>query len=376
MKNEEKSLNSWLTIIKSTDYFIIQLTMALVLLGIIFSFSSSAYESYRLTKSFWTLGLKQLSALSMGLLLLVLFWQLNYKVWFKLTWPLACFSLILMLITVFSNIGKASGGSQRWIDFGFFQFQPAEIAKLAVILLLAKFLTKYKWNEFKSYYYFLFLLVLILTVLKQPDLGSATILVILVLQSLFIFGWPIIILIFISLSGALLGYLKIFSTPYQLDRIKFWLHPYLEPQGRGYNLIQAKYAFGFGGISGVGLGNSLQKQGNLPVPHSDFIFAIIAEEIGLLGITAILLIYSMWIIRGLYIVNLVQEKYGRILGTLIIFLISTQAIINISVAVGLLPITGVTLPFFSCGGTSLIITLTMCGILLNIMSTSKQKTPR
>lgn len=372
MKKEEKTLKNWFLDFKSTDLFFIQLTLALVILGLIFAFSSSTYESNRLTNSFWTIGFKQFSAFILGLIILFIFKNLNYKFWYKATWLIAITLLVIMIITVFSPIGITSGGSQRWLNVGLFQFQPAEIAKFAVLLLITKFLTKHRWIEFKSYHYLLFAFAIIFTILKQPDLGSAFILLLLILELLFIFGWPIWILLSIAAILGLILYLKINLTPYQMERINYWLHPELDPQGRGYNLIQAKYALALGGLIGVGLGNSIQKQGNLPIPHSDFIFAVISEEIGFIGIIAVLILYISWILRGLYLINKVENKYGRILGSAIIFLISTQASVNILVAVGLLPVTGVTLPFFSCGGTSLIVTLAMCGILLNIISTKKE----
>lgn len=374
MKKEANILKSWSANFKNTDPFLIQLTLALTVIGFIFAVTSSTYESYRITNNFWTLGIKQFIALILGLTLLFTLWSLNYRFWYKATWPFSIIMLITMLFTVFLGLGKISGGSRRWIDIGFFQFQPAELAKFAVVLLITRFLCRHKWFEFKSYYYLGFCLILILAILKQPDLGSAGILILLLLEMVFVFGWPIWILlpsIFLSSIASYFTLPKILSS-YQLDRIKFWLNPYLEPQGRGYNLIQAKYAFGFGGIFGAGLGNSVQKQGFLPVPHSDFIFAVIAEEIGFIGITIILTLFITWILRGFYLLNKVENVYGKVLGSAIIFLITTQTIVNIGVNIGLLPVTGVTLPFFSCGGTSLIVILAMCGILLNITSTGKQ----
>lgn len=372
MKKEENPLKNWLANFKGTDHFFIQLTLALTIIGLIFAVTSSTHESYRLTDNFWALGLKQIIALFIGVILLFIFWSTDYKFWHKATWPLAFISLVIMLLTVFTGLGKITGGAKRWIDIGFFQFQPAEIAKFSAILLLASFLTKYKWSDFKSsYYYLAFYFLLTLIILRQPDLGSSSILVLLFVEMLFLFEWPIWILAPSITAVLLAAYIKICHTPYQLERITYWLDPSRDPQGKGYNLIQAKYAFAFGGLWGVGLGNSIQKEGYLPVAHADFIFAIIAEEIGFLGTTAILILYSTWIIRGFYLVNKVKDKYGVILGTAIIFLISTQAVLNIAVAIGLLPVTGVTLPFFSCGGTSLIVTLAMCGILFNIVSNNK-----
>lgn len=371
MKKEALLLKNWLTSFRNIDIFFLQLTCTLIITGIIFAFSSSVYESHRITGSFWTMGLKQLASLIIGLCAMYFLSRINFRFWFKPTILISIIMLVIMIITVFSGIGKSSGGSQRWIDIFGFQFQPAEIAKFSVILLVSKALTKYKWNEFKQILpYGILALLLILIILKQPDLGSASILVLVSIELLFIFGWPTwLMAIFIPLAG-LVGYLKLKSTPYQAERITFWINPYLDPQGKGYNLIQSRYAFGLGGIFGSGLGNSIQKNGHLPIPHSDFIFAVMGEEIGYLGLTAVLILYLSWILRGIYLVNKVQNKYGKILGMGIMLLISTQAVINISVASGLLPVTGVTLPFFSCGGTSLITTVAMLGVLFNILSTS------
>ncbi len=368
MRNVENNLKNWLVNIKNTDLFFLQITSALIIIGLVFAFSSSTNESYRLTHSFWILGFKQFCAFIIGFFLLVLFWNLDYKFWHKVTWILAVLSLIFMLFIFIPGIGKTTGGSTRWIDFGFFQLQPAEITKLAIILLLARMLARNKIFELKTAYYMFFVLVLTLIVLKQPDLGSAAILVLLLLQLLFIFGCPLWILGLSSVLIGIVAYLKIFSTPYQLSRIEAWLNPYNDPSNRGYNLIQSQYAFGLGNFWGVGLGNSMQKQGFLPIPHADFIFAVIAEEIGLIGVTAILILFLTWALRGMYLISKVENKYGRLLGTAIVLIIITQALINLAVSTGLLPVTGVTLPFFSCGGTSLIITLAMCGILFNILS--------
>lgn len=372
MKKEENYLRNWLTRFRNTDQFLLQVTLALIIIGLIFAFSSSAFESYKLTKYFWTLGCKQFIALIFGLVFLIFFWILDYKFWYKSTWLLAWSMLIIMLITIYSGAGKEMGGAKRWLDIGLLQLQPAEITKFAIILLLSKFLTKHHWNEFKSYYYLIFSILLIFVVYKQPDLGSASILFLVVMQMLFVFGWPIWFLILLCSISGYASIQKIAETKYQLARIISWINPSGDPQGAGYNLIQAKYAIGFGSLFGVGLGNSIQKHGYLPVAHADFIFAVIAEEIGLFGVTAILLLYITWILRALHLVNKVKNKYGRILGSGIIFIISTQAVVNILVAVGLLPVTGVTLPFFSCGGTSLFVTLAMCGVLFNITSTAKE----
>ncbi|MBI1858333.1 MAG: cell division protein FtsW [Candidatus Melainabacteria bacterium] len=368
MRREENILKKLSTNFKQLDVFFLQLTASLIITGLIFAFSSSSYESYKISGSFWTLGLKQWFATIIGLFFLFIASKINYKMWDKLTWIFASCTLILMLITLFTSMGKTIGGSQRWINIGFIQFQPAEIAKLSIILLLSKQLVSYRWFEKQNLYYIAFSLLLTFTVFKQPDLGS-TILILLVALTMFtLYEWPLWFIGIASMIGSYLCFLKIQTTQYQLDRLIYWINPYLEPLGKGYNLIQSKYAFALGKFLGVGLGNSTQKQGSLPVPHSDFIFSVIGEEIGFIGLTIVLLLFLSWIIRGFFLINNTKDRYGKILGSAIILVISFQAIMNIAVTVGLLPITGVTLPFFSCGGTSIIVTLVMCGILFNIIS--------
>ena len=373
MKKEEINLKSLWEKLKLTDLFFLQLTAALIFIGILFAFSSSAYLSYSLTKNFWFLGFKQLLAFIIGLFLSILFFNMNYKKWYNATWQIAFSLLVIMGLMLFTPLGKVTGGSRRWIDLIVFQFQPAEVVKFSVILLAARFLTKYNWKIFKSYYYLLFVFILIALVFKQPDLGSAVILFLVLLEMLFMFGFPSLLIMLFLIASCSVAYFKISATPYQAERIYFWLHHEEDPSFKGFNIIQARYALALGGLFGTGFGNSFQKQGNLPVPHSDFIFAVIAEEIGFLGILAILILYLTWILRGIFLINKTKNKYGKILGSGIIFLIATQAIVNISVASGLFPVTGVTLPFFSCGGTSLMVTLSICGVLFNILSCQNEE---
>lgn len=367
MKKEAKNSRKLSGAYKSPDSFFAQITLALIISGIIFAFSSSTYESYKLTGSLFTFGLKQLISLCCGIILFFLFYKLDYKMWNKVTWLVSISALILMLLTLLTPIGKTIGGSQRWIDLGFIQFQPAEIAKFAVLLLITRQLTRHKWHEKETYYLLGFSILLIFLIFKQPDLGTSVILFLLILILLSIFEWPLWLISLLTVSIGFVCLVKIISTPYQLDRLTFWINPYLEPLGKGYNLIQSKYAFALGGLIGAGLGNSIQKQGYLPIPHADFIFSVIGEEIGFIGVSIILVLFLSWMLRGVYLVNKTSEKYGKVLGTAIIFLISIQAVLNIAVSIGLLPVTGVTLPFFSCGGTSLIVTLAMCGILFSII---------
>ena len=373
MKKEEKYIKSLFQKFKSIDLFFLQLTFALIVSGLIFAFSSSTYISDSYTNNFLSFGIKQFIAFIVGFILLLYFMSLNYKFWYKSAWSISLFILLLMLLIRFTPLGRTSGGSHRWIDLGIIQFQPAEIAKFCVLVLISKFLTKYKWNNFKSWHYLLFTGILTIIVLRQPDLGSAAIVGIVTLELIFLFGWPIwLISSFVSLALFVIIQ-TITHTPYQMERITYWFKPYLDPSNKGYNLIQAMYALALGGIPGAGLGNSLQKRRNLPIPHADFIVAVMAEEIGFLGMTAILILYLTWILRGLYLTKNIENKFGKILATGIILLTGTQATLNIAVAVGLLPVTGVTLPFFSCGGTSLILTLAMCGVLFNIFSEKESK---
>jgi cell division protein FtsW len=346
--------------LKTQDKFLFFVSLTLILIGLLAIASSSWHEALRLNYSPWFFILRHLIIMSMGIPILLLLSFVHYRWYQKLAWPLFFISLGLLLIT--AKWGLVSGGSRRWLDFGLIQFQPSEFAKVSSIILL----TKVFYEKEKRLLGLIFVGLIVFLILRQPDLGTSILLVSGIIAVLFASGLNL--MIFLTGLGSL-GYLlklQIQHTAYQLSRIKFWLDPYSDPLGHGYNLIQSQHAIGAGGLLGNGFGGSLQKLGSLPIAHADFIFSILAEELGFLGTLAVLLVFLAWIFLSLEISFRIEDKFAKILGFSLTTIFSFQVLINIGVASGLFPITGMTLPFISFGGTSFLTTCIITGIILNI----------
>jgi cell division protein FtsW len=272
-------------------------------------------------------------------------------------------SLALVLVP---HIGRVAGGARRWLSFGGpLNFQPAELAKLAVILYLAHFLANRgeRTREFGAGM-IPALVVLGLTaapILKQPDLGSALILVLITFAMLFAGGAR---LEHLAAVPAVLA--VIFRAGYRSQRLLAFLNPWRDPRGSGFHIIQSLLAIGSGGLVGLGLGHSRQKFFYLPERHTDFIFAIISEELGLVGSLVVILLFAALAVWGFRIAARCQDRYGALLASGLTTMLVGQAVLNIGVVSGSLPITGVPLPFISFGGSSLVLNDIAVGILLNI----------
>jgi len=275
----------------------------------------------------------------------------------------------LLALVNYTPLGVTVNEAKRWINIGFFQFQPSEFAKPAVVLLLASAFYKNCKIDSSKWIYFVPIVAMIFMVYKQPNLSMV---ILLGLTSLIMYlsaGGPI--KIFVTLGGA--GIFAIFTAgvthlikPYQMSRITTWLNPEADPLGAGYNVIQSLVAFATGGFWGVGYGSSKQKLAWLPEAHTDFIFAVIGEELGFIGCLLVIGLFLTLIHRGFLIASRCPDMYGKLLATGITFSIGFQAFLNMSVASSFLPATGVPLPFISYGGSSLMVSMWMVGILLNI----------
>lgn len=300
--------------------------------------------------------------------------NVDYKKLKAYTFPLAIIVITLLLVVQFTSLGVTINGAKRWINLGF-QFQPSEFAKLAVIMLSARFFTiKKEFQKENLVKYLLSILVIIGLIFKQPNLSMSLILFATAF-SMFICGsknlkWLLWIIIPIILTGLAFSFkiinLSDFIEPYQLERIFTYKNPEADLQGSGYNVFHSLIAISSGGIVGQGYGASKEKMGWLPECHTDFIFSVIGEEAGFFGSLLIIGLFWTFFSRSLYIAYRCEDIYGKLLAFGIGFSITLQAFINISVTCALLPATGVTLPFISYGGTSLMVTLWMIGILLNI----------
>ena len=290
----------------------------------------------------------------------------NYKKLEGFAVKFAWIVVVLLLLIDFTPLGVTVNGAKRWLALGPLQFQPSEIAKLAVSMLLAcafkndaNIFDTDKWQK-----YFAPIGVIAFLTIIQPNLSMVIIFSIICLTCYLVSGGPAQLIGMMILGGGFV--LSLIIKPYQLSRIKVWLNPEADPYGAGYNIIQSLLAFVSGGFFGVGFGGSRQKLEWLPEAHTDFIYAVIGEEWGWLGCIAIIWLFLWLIYRGIRIAANCKDMFGKILATGITVSIGSQAFINMSVASSFVPATGVPMPFISYGGTSLIITMCMIGVLLNI----------
>lgn len=348
------------------DPAIVTIVLSLCGFGLMAVFSASAPESLQSFHDTFVFFRRQAIACTIGLICMYILSRQDYRQMKRLAWPLAIISLFMLGLTLIPGLALTVKGSSRWIGFGPIQFQPSEFCKLASLILMSAGLSQYFWWHRQIFFRIIVTLIMAFIVIKQPDLGTALMILGGLLALLYASGTNSILL-FLSLGGGfLVVWHHIQKTPYQMARIQSWLNPYLHPQSEGWNIIQAQLAIGSGGLMGLGFGRSLQKLYYLPVQHADFIFAVIAEEFGWFGCLALI---SLFILLGYYgFKTAINSRtiFGRFLAIGITSSITLQAMVNIMVTSGLLPVTGITLPFVSYGGTSIVITLVMIGILLSI----------
>ena len=372
MRYKEQPIQS---IIESApDKTLLIVVTFLVIIGFMAIFSASAPKCLDDGGNPAQFLIKQLISFVVGFIGLKFFTNYDYK---KLAqWNTVVFVSILILLTLvdFTPLGVMVNGAKRWINIAGFQLQPSEFAKPAVVLLLASAF-KYDANLFdqnKWVFAFLPIIGMILFIFMQPNL-SMVILLLSVSVVMFLCAGGSLKLFFscmiAGITTIIIGLTTIIK-PYQLTRLRTWRHPELDPQGAGYNIIQSLIAFASGGLTGVGYGGSIQKLSYLPECHTDFIFAIIAEELGWVGCLLVIGLFWTFIHRGFIIASRCPDMYGKLLAVGLTFSIGFQAFLNMSVASSFFPTTGVPLPFISYGGSSLIVSLWMVGILLNI---SKKK---
>ncbi len=359
---KQKSLE---TVTVRVDQPLLYTTFALLAFGLMSVYTATANQAVQETGNSLSLLIKQVVAMGIGLVGMALMIRTNFNRWCQWAQPLAIIAIGLLVLTMF--IGTTANGSERWIPLPFgFQFQPSDVAKVAAIFLLAQITGIPKISMGRWTLNIVMVILMVGLIFQQPNLSVAMILTFLTGAMLFVSGFPLIIFILCLPVGGYLLIHKIMSTEYQRRRIVGWLDPWKDQMDTGYNLVQSFYAIGSGGLFGVGLGNSIQKLYYLPFQHTDFIFAVICEELGFVGATILIGLFVTLAWRGFYIALSCPSRFGQMLAFGLTLAIILQALINICVTVGLMPVTGVTLPLISYGGTSMIITLGMIGILLNI----------
>ena len=343
------------------------LTVLLVLIGVIMMFSASYASAYAKEGSSTYYFARQGLFALVGIGGMLFVSRVNYQLWRYLSRPILLVTMAIMLITPI--FGLTGGGATRWIRIGSIRFQPSEVAKLAVIMSYAQLIARYKdrMKTFRGLIPFIMILgVMVVALLFQSHLSGIIIICAVAAAMLFMGGVQLRWFALGLGAIALLGVIYLSTRGYAADRITAWLDPWSDPRDTGFQIIQSLYAIGSGGLMGLGLGRSRQKYQYLPEEHNDYIFPIICEELGFVGAVVIILLFMLLIIRGYWIAMHAKDRFGALLVGGISTLMALQVFFNIGVVTNFLPSTGISLPFFSYGGTALLIQLFEMGLVLSV----------
>lgn len=355
---------------KQPDFTIFFTVLILAGFGLVMVFSASYIPSLESRGDAFFFLRRQAFWIILGLLGMIFTAGINYWKWRKLAPLLLILNFLLLLMVFIPGIGIEVGEARRWIGVGGFQIQPAEFTKLAIIVFSAAFLSKKSirmdnfWNS--SFIPLAVMGLSFLLIVEQPDLGTGLVIAAVVVVIIFAAGIPYKQLFYLAIPGLPAVLYLALSEGYRMKRILSFLDPWADPLDTGYHIIQSLYALGPGGLFGVGLGRSRQKLYYLPEPQNDFIFAIIGEELGFLGAVTIMLLFFILFWRGFKTSLMAPDTFGSLLAAGLTGMVTIQALINIGVVTGSIPITGINLPFISAGGSSLFFTMCAMGILLNI----------
>lgn len=357
------------------DKILLTAIIILSIFGIVMIYSaSSIWSEYKFHDSFHYLKYQTIFFL-IGFIIMMIVSKIDYKLYYENANKIIFICIILLILVLIPGIGSIRNGSRSWFGIGPLGIQPSEFAKLGLIIFTSKYLTNNK-NELKSYKkgvfpilgitFFIFGLIML-----QPDMGTGAILVMSIIALLFVAGVNMKFFLYLGILGVVGIIILIVIAPYRMDRITSFLNPWNDPLGTGFQIIQSLYAIGPGGLLGTGFLNSIQKHFYLPEPQTDFIFSIIAEEFGVVGAFIVVGLFSIILYRGVKIALNTKDHFAKYLCLGMTFQIIFQAIMNLMVVIGMIPVTGVTLPFLSYGGSSLLISMTSMGILLNVSATTK-----
>lgn len=337
-------------------------------IGLAMSYSASAVYAFRVFGDSFYFLKRQMAWAVIGLIALFVFQGFDYREYIKHTKIMLLVSIVLLFVVLIPGLGSSVKGSSRWISIGPANLQPSEFVKLAVVIYLVKvYSSETKENHVIQLLVPMIVIAFIfLLVMLQPDFGTAMDLLVISVFILFVSGFPLLYILSLFVLSIPMFYLLIYQVSYRWDRVLAYVDPWHDRYGIGYHVIQSFTAFKKGGLLGVGLGFGTQKIARLPEPHTDFIFAVIAEETGLLGTIFIALLFCFVFWRGILIALHAPDDFGRLLAVGLSLLIVVQAFINMGVVSGALPTTGIPLPFISYGGSSLLTNMIAAGILLNI----------
>ena len=347
-------------------------SLLLCIFGLIMIYSSSnIWASYKFDDAYYYVK-HQAFFFIIGLMGIFILSKIDYKHYYKHSNKILLVSLILLILVLIPGIGKVRNGSRSWFGIGSFGFQPSEIAKLALIIFTSKYLAnneKNVKNIFKGVFPILIIIFLFFgLIMLEPDFGTGMVIVCTLFVMLFASNIKFSFFGYLGLLGVMGIVALIIAAPYRMARIVSFLNPWSDPLGTGFQIIQSLYAISPSGLFGRGLGNSIQKHFYLPEPQTDFIFAIILEELGILGVIILSILFITLLTNVIKISLNSKDLFAKYLSFGLIISIILQTVLNISVVIGLVPVTGVTLPFISYGGSSLLVSMASIGIILNISS--------
>ena len=355
---------------RGLDIILLFAVLALVGIGVVMVYSTSAIiAGDRFGDPYYFLKRQALYA-AVGFVLMIVMMFLPYEILKRFAYPILVSSVLLLIAVLIPGIGHRTGGAMRWLKIQSFSFQPSEFAKLGLVIFLAYLLAK-KEEKIRSFSFGFLPPVLlsglvIALVMKEPDFGAAFFLTVMVFLLLFVGGARVIYIAGAFLIAIPVAYALLMNVGYRYKRLMSFIRPWEDPSGTSFQIIQSFLSFGSGGLFGLGLGEGRQKLFFLPAPHTDFIFSVIGEELGLVGATVVVLLFFILTLRGIQIGLSLEDRFGVYLALGITLMISLQAVINMGVVLGLLPTKGLTLPFISYGGTSLIANLAAVGILFQL----------
>ena len=360
------------------DYILFITVLILLSLGVIMVLSASAPSALSKTSKSYTYFVRQFIFAIIGIGIMLFISKIDYRFYKKYYWLVYAVSILVLLLVLIPGLGREVNGATRWIGIpGLGQFQPSEITKIGLIIFYAGYLSDHKselkdfWRGFVKPLAFLLPPIAILY-LVQNHLSVCLVIAAITAVMMLMAGCRLLHFIaagLVGVAGIVIMLIKgqtSESSSFRWDRIVTFFDPWSDATGTGYQMVQSLYAIGSGGLFGVGLGNSTQKYLYIPEPQNDFIFAIVAEELGFVGCVAIIALFGIFVWRGIVIAMKAPDMFGSLLAVGVTTLVAVQAIINIAVVTASIPTTGMALPFFSYGGTALVILLASVGILLNV----------
>lgn len=362
----------------SLDKTLFYLVLILVILGLVFVADISTPQALNFFNDKFYFFRQQAIWAGIGIVAMIIISNIHYSFWRKIAVPFFFLSCLLLVIVLIPGVGLSALGARRWISFGPINFQPSEIVKLALALYLAKVSeSKHIKNvadgKKKPLAFFIPLALVCGLIMLQPDLGTTLVIGLLGIVQIFVSGVPIMYFLGSLFAGIIAVAGLIIVSPYRKDRLMTFLQITSDPLEKGYHIRQVLLALGSGGLFGLGIGQSRQKYLFLPEASTDSIFAAIAEEIGFIGSFVLILLFAYFVLRAFKIVSNAPDQFSKILSIGITTWIGGQIILNLSSMIALTPLTGIPLPFFSYGGTSLLMILASCGILLNISKYEQKK---